>query len=48
MDEYLESVKRHDADRGRTLGQSYAEAFVQHRGHAYPHDDLLHDLFAKE
>jgi LmbE family N-acetylglucosaminyl deacetylase len=47
MDEYLESVKRHDADRGRTLGKPYAEAFVQHRGHAYPHNDLLHDLFGK-
>jgi LmbE family N-acetylglucosaminyl deacetylase len=47
MDEYLESVKRHDADRGRPIGKPYAEAFVQHRGHAYPHDDLLHDLFGK-
>jgi len=47
MDEYLESVKRHDADRGRALGAPFAEAFVQHRGHAYPHDDLLHDLFGK-
>jgi LmbE family N-acetylglucosaminyl deacetylase len=48
MDEYLESVKRHDADRGRALGKPYAEAFVQHRGHAYPHDDLLKDLFGNE
>jgi LmbE family N-acetylglucosaminyl deacetylase len=47
MDEYLDSVKRHDADRGRILGKPYAEAFVQHRGHAYPHDDLLTELFGK-
>jgi LmbE family N-acetylglucosaminyl deacetylase len=47
MDEYLESVKRHDANRGRALGTPFAEAFVQHRGHAYPHDDLLHDVFGK-
>jgi LmbE family N-acetylglucosaminyl deacetylase len=47
MDEYLESVKRHDAARGQLIGKSLAEAFVQHRGHAYPHDDLLADLFGK-
>ena len=41
MDEYLEAVKRHDAARGSCSGVAYAEAFVQHRGHAYPHDDLL-------
>jgi LmbE family N-acetylglucosaminyl deacetylase len=45
MDEYLESVKRHDADRGRAISAAFAEAFVQHRGHAYPHDDLLAKLF---
>ena len=47
MDEYLESVKRHDAARGRMIAKSFAEAFVQHRGHAYPTDDLLADLFGK-
>ena len=41
MDEYLESVKRHDAARGREIDRPFAEAFVQHRGHAYPADDLL-------
>jgi LmbE family N-acetylglucosaminyl deacetylase len=44
MDEYLESVKRHDATRGREIGRPFAEAFVQHRGHAYPADDLLAKL----
>jgi LmbE family N-acetylglucosaminyl deacetylase len=47
MDEYLESVKRHDAARGQLIGKPLAEAFIQHRGHAYPHDDLLADLFGK-
>lgn len=47
MDEYLESAKRHDASRGRMIAKPFAEAFVQHRGHAYPHDDLLADLFGK-
>jgi LmbE family N-acetylglucosaminyl deacetylase len=41
MDEYLDAVKRHDAARGKTIDKPYAEAFVQHRGHAYPTDDLL-------
>jgi LmbE family N-acetylglucosaminyl deacetylase len=44
MDEYLESVRRHDAARGRETGRPFAEAFVQHRGHAYPADDLLAKL----
>ena len=41
MDEYIESMKRWSAVRGKELGTSYAEGFVQHRGHPYPHDDLL-------
>lgn len=44
MDEYLEATKRHDADRGRLIGTAAAEAFVQHRGHAYPSNDLLKEL----
>ena len=46
MDEYIESMKRHGQSRGRLAGSAYAEAFVQHRGHAYPQDDLLQKLFA--
>ena len=45
MDEYLDSVRQHDAARGRLIGVDYAEAFVQHRGHAYPRNDLLTELF---
>ena len=45
MDEYLEATRRHDASRGKLLGTAAAEAFVQHRGHAYPADDLLAELF---
>jgi LmbE family N-acetylglucosaminyl deacetylase len=47
MDEYLEAVRRHDTARGELIGRAFAEAFVQHCGHAYPHDDLLAELFAK-
>jgi LmbE family N-acetylglucosaminyl deacetylase len=45
MDEYVEAMKRYGAQRGRQIGAQYAEAFVQHRGHAFPQDDLLQDLF---
>jgi LmbE family N-acetylglucosaminyl deacetylase len=41
MDEYIESMKRWSGVRGKELGTTYAEGFVQHRGHPYPHDDLL-------
>ena len=46
MDEYLDSARRHDASRGLLLGVPCAEAFVQHRGHAYPNDDLLISILA--
>lgn len=45
MDEYIDSMKRHGQLRGKALGVAYAEGFVQHRGHPYPHDDLLQKLF---
>lgn len=45
MDEYLEGMKRHAALRGKQVGCPFAEAFVQHLGHAYPQDDLLAELF---
>jgi len=45
MDEYIESMKRHVAMRGRQIGVAAAEAFVQHRGHAYPRNDILAELF---
>ena len=46
MDEYIEAMRRHSAHRGSQAGVKYAEAFVQHRGHAYPADDLLAKLLA--
>jgi LmbE family N-acetylglucosaminyl deacetylase len=45
MDEYIDAMKRHGEMRGREIGTVYAEGFVQHRGHPYPHDDLLAQLF---
>ena len=44
-DEYITSMQRHAAMRGQQAGMSAAEAFVQHRGHAYPRNDLLQELF---
>lgn len=44
MDEYVEAMKRSAEQRGTLAGCKYAEAFVQHLGHAYPHDDLLAKL----
>jgi hypothetical protein len=44
MDEYIESMKRQSAQRGRQFGCTYAEAFVQHRGHPFPQSDLLAEL----
>jgi LmbE family N-acetylglucosaminyl deacetylase len=47
VDEYLEATSRHAAARGKLIGKKYAEAFVQHRGHAFPKDDLLKAIFSK-
>ncbi len=47
IDEYLEATTRHDRLRGAELGVEFAEAFVQHRGHAYPADDLLATLLGR-
>ncbi len=45
LDEYIEAMQRHAAKRGSLAGTKWAEAFVQHRGHAYPQTDLLRELF---
>ncbi|QNN23398.1 PIG-L family deacetylase [Planctomycetales bacterium ZRK34] len=48
MDEYIDAMQRHGADRGSVIGVKYAEAFVQHRGHAYPRNDLLTELLSRQ
>jgi LmbE family N-acetylglucosaminyl deacetylase len=48
MDEYVEAMKRHGILRGKQAGLAYAEAFVQHLGHAYPHDDVLVELLGSK
>ena len=44
MDEYIEAMKRHSGSRGKELGSEYAEAFVQHRGHAFPQTHILQEI----
>ncbi len=46
MDEYLDSCRKWSAKRGATIGAEYGEAFTQHKGHPYPHDDLLQAALA--
>jgi len=41
IDEYLNSCERWSRQRGTELGVDYAEAFRQHKGHPYPHDNRL-------
>ncbi len=47
MDEYIEALKRHGTMRGSLLGVEYAEAFIQHPGHAYPQSDLLGEILVE-
>jgi LmbE family N-acetylglucosaminyl deacetylase len=47
MDEYIDSMKRHSAQRGGEAGVAYAEAFVQHRGHPFPQSDLLAEVLGR-
>lgn len=47
MDEYIESMKQYCATRGQELGVAYAEAFIQHTGHAYPQTDILREVLIR-
>jgi N-acetylglucosamine malate deacetylase 1 len=44
MDEYLDACRRWSKSRGKLIGAEYGEAFRQHTGHPYPHDNLLGEL----
>lgn len=45
VDEYIDAMQRHARARGAEAGVEYAEAFVHHRGHAYPRNDVLAEIF---
>jgi len=44
VDEYLNAMLRAGKSRGREVGVEYAEAFIQHLGHAYPQENVLLDM----
>jgi LmbE family N-acetylglucosaminyl deacetylase len=44
MDNYIESMKKWSAVRGSEIGVAFGEAFSQHLGHPYPHDNILETL----
>jgi LmbE family N-acetylglucosaminyl deacetylase len=46
VDEYIESMRRMSAMRGRMIGVQYAEGFRQHLGHAYPQENILRQELA--
>jgi len=46
LDEYLDGCRRWSAARGQEIGKAYGEAFTQHRGHPYPHDNHLLELLS--
>jgi hypothetical protein len=41
-------MQRHNRERGQKIGVEYAEAFLRHRGHAFPKSDLLAELFGED
>ncbi|QDT35466.1 PIG-L deacetylase family protein [Thalassoglobus polymorphus] len=47
MDEYLESCKRWAKKRGEQINAEYGEGFRQHKGHPYPHDNLLLETLSR-
>jgi LmbE family N-acetylglucosaminyl deacetylase len=44
MDEYIESMKRRSADRGKLIGKPDGEGFRQHLGHGYPQSNIIAEL----
>ena len=44
VDEYLDSQQRWSEHRGGEIGVAHAEAFRQHLGHPYPHNNVLAEL----
>lgn len=44
MDEYVEIMRRTARLYGKAAGFEYAEGFNQHRGNAYPRDNVLGDI----
>ena len=48
IDEYVEFLKRQSARLGARRRCAFGEGFRQHRGHAYPRDNILETLLASK
>jgi len=48
LDEYINSMVEWGEARGKQAGFPIAEAFCQHRGHAYPHDNIVAKILGGE
>ena len=48
VDEYVASMQRQCRDRGNEVKVNFAEGFIQHKGHGYPQDDILTQLFSDD
>jgi len=46
MDQYIEEMKRADAEAGATVGMTFAEGFCMHKGHGYPQAPIIEDALA--
>lgn len=44
VDMYIDAMKEWSAVRGKLIGARYAEGFRQHKGHAYPKENVLGEL----
>lgn len=47
VDMYVNAMKEWAAVRGKSIGVPYAEGFRQHKGHAYPKENILKELLGE-
>jgi len=48
LDHYIGSMEQWGRERGKQAGFQFAEAFCQHRGHAYPRDNILAAILGEQ
>ena len=48
LDHYVNSMVHWGEERGRECGFQCAEAFAQHRGHAYPRENVLRVILGND
>lgn len=47
VDQYINAMRDWSSQRGREFGCQYGEGFRQHKGHAYPQENILKKLLSK-